>query len=182
MELLRDVANTIDLKGGTDEWAAPGGDGPAALRARDWLRQHALWPAEARALTRADYEELLAFRGDLRDLIQCNGEHRARPPALAAVNAALARAPVRVVLQEGGEDARLEPAQRGMAGVIATFAAAIYDSMADGTWPRLKLCAASSCRWAFYDGSRNRAGTWCSMAMCGNRAKVRTYRARQRAR
>jgi predicted RNA-binding Zn ribbon-like protein len=50
--------------------------------------------------------------------------------------------------------------------------------MSDGTWARVKACRAEDCRWAFYDFSRNRSGTWCDMAVCGNRAKVRAYRAR----
>jgi len=49
-----------------------------------------------------------------------------------------------------------------------------------GRWSRIKLCAAESCRWAFVDESRNRSRTWCSMEVCGNRAKARSFRARTR--
>jgi predicted RNA-binding Zn ribbon-like protein len=52
--------------------------------------------------------------------------------------------------------------------------------MADGTWDRLKACAADDCHWAFYDHTRNRSGRWCSMAVCGNRAKVERFRERAR--
>jgi len=51
-------------------------------------------------------------------------------------------------------------------------------AQADGTWDRMKACAADTCRWAFYDHSRNRSRQWCDMAVCGNRAKARTYRKR----
>jgi predicted RNA-binding Zn ribbon-like protein len=44
----------------------------------------------------------------------------------------------------------------------------------------MKACRAEDCRWAFYDRSRNRSRAWCSMRECGNRAKARSYRARQR--
>jgi predicted RNA-binding Zn ribbon-like protein len=47
-----------------------------------------------------------------------------------------------------------------------------------GRWSRVKLCASETCRWAFVDESRNRSRTWCSMAVCGNRAKARSFRAR----
>jgi len=50
-----------------------------------------------------------------------------------------------------------------------------------GEWPRLKLCASPTCRWAFHDASRNRSRTWCSMDVCGNRAKARTFRSRARS-
>ena len=51
-----------------------------------------------------------------------------------------------------------------------------------GKLGRVKLCGADDCRWAFYDQSRNGSRTWCSMGVCGNRQKARSYRARQDAR
>ena len=47
--------------------------------------------------------------------------------------------------------------------------------------PCVKACPADDCRWAFYDRSRNRSGTWCDMSDCGNRAKARAYRKRHQA-
>jgi predicted RNA-binding Zn ribbon-like protein len=82
----------------------------------------------------------------------------------------------------GPEEARLEPQRGGVDGALGKLLAIVARAMADGTWARLKACRMDDCRWAFYDGSRNRSGAWCSMASCGNRAKVRAYRTRQRAR
>lgn len=47
-----------------------------------------------------------------------------------------------------------------------------------GRLDRVKLCGAEDCRWAFYDKSRNGSRTWCSMGVCGNRQKARTYRSK----
>lgn len=44
---------------------------------------------------------------------------------------------------------------------------------------RLRLCDADDCGWLFIDGSRNRSRRWCDMSDCGNRAKVRAFRARR---
>ena len=33
--------------------------------------------------------------------------------------------------------------------------------------------------WAFVDNSRNQASGWCSMQICGKRAKARAYRRRK---
>ncbi|MFI6043666.1 CGNR zinc finger domain-containing protein [Nocardia sp. NPDC051321] len=52
-------------------------------------------------------------------------------------------------------------------------------AVAAGTWPRLKACREPSCRWAFYDHSRNHGRTWCSMNVCGNRVKVRASQRRR---
>ena len=50
-------------------------------------------------------------------------------------------------------------------------------AMLDGSWGRLKACR--NCHWSFYDYSPNRSATWCSMQLCGNRAKTRAYRRRK---
>jgi predicted RNA-binding Zn ribbon-like protein len=47
-----------------------------------------------------------------------------------------------------------------------------------GHWCRMKICPADDCSWAFYDHSRNRSRTWCSMSACGNREKARAWRER----
>jgi predicted RNA-binding Zn ribbon-like protein len=56
----------------------------------------------------------------------------------------------------------------------------IRDAQHDATWPRLKTCGNPDCRWAFYDRSHSRRGTWCDMASCGNLIKNRNLRARRR--
>jgi predicted RNA-binding Zn ribbon-like protein len=58
--------------------------------------------------------------------------------------------------------------------------AAVFLTSADLS--RLRTCENPRCRWVFYDGTRNGSRRWCSMAVCGNRAKVRRYYARHRAR
>lgn len=50
----------------------------------------------------------------------------------------------------------------------------------EGSWPRLKACGRDSCRWVFYDRSKNRSGCWCDPADCGTRERSR--RAYQRRR
>jgi predicted RNA-binding Zn ribbon-like protein len=59
---------------------------------------------------------------------------------------------------------------------VGAVLAAAYAGIAEGTWPRLKACR--NCHWAFYDTSKNRSGTWCSMQLCGNRLKTRRFRSR----
>jgi predicted RNA-binding Zn ribbon-like protein len=45
---------------------------------------------------------------------------------------------------------------------------------------RVRLCEGEDCGWLFLDTSRNGARHWCDMKDCGNRAKVRRFRERQR--
>ncbi len=64
-----------------------------------------------------------------------------------------------------------------LGAIVATAVRLVFE----GRWDRLKLCDADTCRYAFYDGSKNRSGKWCSMAICGNRAKTKAFRERHGA-
>lgn len=70
------------------------------------------------------------------------------------------------------------PALVARDAVSAVLAAAIRLNLV-GEWERIKICPADDCRWAFHDRSRNRSRTWCSMSVCGNREKARTWRERR---
>jgi predicted RNA-binding Zn ribbon-like protein len=76
-------------------------------------------------------------------------------------------------------DAGLVPVRPGVDGALGRMLAIVFRSVADGSWERLKACPAEDCEWAFYDWSKNGSGTWCDMAVCGNRAKARAYRERR---
>lgn len=65
-------------------------------------------------------------------------------------------------------------AERAVPAVLAAAARLVVR----GEWGRVKICPDGTCRWAFYDRSRNRSRTWCSMQVCGNRQKARTFRQR----
>ena len=60
----------------------------------------------------------------------------------------------------------------------ARVAAAVAEALVAGTWTRLKACEAADCHWAYYDRSPAGRGRWCSMQVCGARAKMRRYRAK----
>jgi predicted RNA-binding Zn ribbon-like protein len=43
---------------------------------------------------------------------------------------------------------------------------------------RIRACAAGDCGWWFVDDTRNHSRRWCDMTLCGNRDKVRRFRAK----
>ncbi|WP_271597696.1 CGNR zinc finger domain-containing protein [Bradyrhizobium sp. CCBAU 45384] len=45
---------------------------------------------------------------------------------------------------------------------------------------RTRRCAGQECGWLFFDTTKNNGRRWCEMRVCGNRAKVRAARDRQR--
>jgi predicted RNA-binding Zn ribbon-like protein len=91
--------------------------------------------------------------------------------------AALPEVPVVVVLDEEGP--RLTGRGGPLMQVVGESLGEALALRAKGEWSRLKTCARESCRWVFFDHSRNRSGRWCSMRVCGNREKTAAYRARK---
>lgn len=46
---------------------------------------------------------------------------------------------------------------------------------------RLRHCANEECQWMILDTTRNGSRTWCHSTLCGNKMRVRRFRARERA-
>jgi predicted RNA-binding Zn ribbon-like protein len=67
------------------------------------------------------------------------------------------------------------------AWLAADAAMALAVVIVEGGFDRLRVCEAERCRDVFVDRSRNRSRRYCSPEICGNRASVAAYRARQRA-
>ncbi len=67
----------------------------------------------------------------------------------------------------------------GVSAALGRILAAVVRATDEGIWGRLKVCTNDACEWAFYDRSKNRSGKWCTMEVCGNRMKARTFRERQ---
>lgn len=157
MSLVVDFLNTLDVEEGTD----------ALAHDASWRT----W-SQARGLEAGPVETARAARSALRAAV---GDTPAASP-----NPARSRdgsgGPVTVPIGiEIGDDG---PVLRTRDAVGAVAAAATRLAVLDA-WARVKVCPAHDCRWAFYDESRNRSRTWCSMRVCGNREKARAWRQRR---
>jgi len=75
-----------------------------------------------------------------------------------------------------GSDAGEDALDR-MLWPLALSAAGLLTS---GDLSRIRQCGGDNCGWLFLDKSRNRSRQWCAMNDCGNLAKVRRFRQRQR--
>lgn len=65
--------------------------------------------------------------------------------------------------------------------VLGLIAADAVDLFATTELDRIKECAQPRCGMLFLDTSRGNRRRWCSMATCGNRAKVKRFDDRARA-
>jgi predicted RNA-binding Zn ribbon-like protein len=151
-----------------------------AASLRRWLVRHdLLGEGEVATVTEGDLARVLTLREALRDLLGANAGAPLDPSASAVLDAETSRVPLQVRISGDGS-VSLAPARGGIDGAIARVLAAIAAASIDGTWRRLKACRDDTCGFAFYDSSRNGSSAWCSMAVCGNRAKARRHRARKR--
>ena len=170
LELVRRFLNTRDVEEGIDEIADP-------ESLREWLAANEL--SAGPQLGAADVERAAAMRESLRALAFANNGEPLEPRAVPTLNSLAAGARLQVRFDDRGRTV-LEPAGEGAEAALAEVLAIVFRSMAEGSWARLKACRDANCQWAFYDRSKNRSATWCSMEVCGNRAKARAYRERRR--
>jgi predicted RNA-binding Zn ribbon-like protein len=161
----------------------------AALLA--WSRRLDLvTPSEAAALRKAaaahpaQAARTLAAARALRAAIQSLFTARAigaAPPrgALARLNRALAAALGHAELAATGDGFgwRWVGAPAALDRPLWPLARAAAALLTDPDLARVRLCAGADCRWLFLDLTKNRTRRWCTMALCGNRAKVHRFRA-----
>ncbi|MFH0519808.1 CGNR zinc finger domain-containing protein [Streptomyces sp. M41] len=156
LELIQSLVNTLDVETGADALDTAQG------RARFGLAEEDL--PGARELRESLRVALLAHAG--------HPPHRPVTP----LGELLSAAPLLVRVDAGDGSATLGAADE--APLPSRVAAAIARALVEDTWTRLKACEAADCLWAYYDRSPAGRGRWCSMQVCGARAKMRRYRAK----
>jgi predicted RNA-binding Zn ribbon-like protein len=169
LRLVQDFVNTEIPDFHRDDLATP-----EALAA--WLGDRGL-AKPGDEVDAALFVEARALRSALRELALANTF--GRPPARGrrrTIEATLRTFPLALRLDAGGP--RLVPAADGARGGLAAIVAVLAEAQSAGSWGRLKACREETCGWVFYDGSRNRSSSWCSMQVCGGRAKASSYRRR----
>jgi len=70
---------------------------------------------------------------------------------------------------------------RGAQDLLLPIAEAMSEMICGVNFEQVKNCEGPNCTLWFHDTSKNRSRRWCTMAMCGNRAKAAAHRARMRS-
>jgi predicted RNA-binding Zn ribbon-like protein len=169
--LVCDFVNTFEPQVDEESLTTPD-------RLRAWFAERQLIPPDAK-MRPADLVTAVTIREGLRSVLLGHAGHPTDSTALERLNVALAAVPVRLAFADGGP--RLVAAGgSALDEALVGLLDAIRQCAQNGTWARLKVCDRDSCRWAYYDASRNQVRRWCSMADCGNYVKMRrAYAARK---
>ncbi|MFC8587199.1 CGNR zinc finger domain-containing protein [Streptomyces sp. NPDC057217] len=163
--LSLDLLNTRWVEEGVRRDLLTGVEGLAV-----WLAANGL---EGRfAADAATLRHTLAARDALAALVDRPGD----PDAAARVDAVLDHGRIRATLTaEGpGEEAEFADPAWGPGWTAARAHLDLLRTAPD----RIRACAHEACILHFFDTSRNGTRRWCSMAVCGNRAKASRHYAR----
>jgi predicted RNA-binding Zn ribbon-like protein len=187
LDFLNSIATPVDTP---IDWL-DSGDG--LLR---WLAQAKLVPADALDVLKARTmpgeldnvaEQARALREWFRSFVR---KHMGRPLApkalreLEPINGLLERdeafSQILRHRHNGGDRLELQVVRRWRSpeSLLPPIAEALAKFVCEEDFADLKACEGHSCTLLFADHSRRRARRWCSMAICGNRAKQAAHRNR----
>ncbi len=146
-------------------------------------------PTDASALEEAR-QEIVAFRERLRSFVaEASGSELsdARHPVIAEINEILARGArflqIAPTMEPDASNSRpLSITERhplnDPSDLIVRIATAAARLIAEADFRYVRNCEGPSCTLYFLDISKNHKRRWCSMEVCGNRAKAAAYRKR----
>jgi predicted RNA-binding Zn ribbon-like protein len=191
LDFLNSVATPVDeavdwLSDGEGllSWLDQAGFVPPAVL--DEMRAQST-PAERDALA----EKARALREWFRGFVQ---KRKGRPLTardlgdLAPLNELLARDDRHGEIVAGDEDGasalalRMNRRWKSLDSLLMPVAEAMAKLVCEQDFTHVKACEGPRCTLLFADHTRGHARRWCSMALCGNRAKVAAHRKRQKER
>lgn len=162
-------------------------DGPALLA---WLRQ-AFGDPSGTSFGSKETNAMAAHARTLREWFRSFVTRHAGTELTAAVARALKplnellasdQCYQQIVAGDGDEPLVLRGSHRPAApnAALQPVAHAIADLLCHTDFTQVRQCEGEGCTLWFLDVSKSHKRRWCSMAVCGNRAKVGQYRARRR--
>jgi len=129
----------------------------------------------------AELTELREFREVLREgLRRWREGDPVSPGLIARLNRELARDPrhVRLRMQDGALVTEMVSTGEPLERLYADVAASLAMMLGRDDRSRYRSCANETCPFTFYDDSKPGTRRWCSMELCGGRAKARAFRLR----
>lgn len=191
LDFLNSIATPLDVP---VDWISNGRD------FLSWLEQTGFVPKSilagiARAAVPGELDAIAARARALREWFRgFVKKHKGKPLKRAALaelgplNQLLSRDEEfwQIGPREGGEahgalDLKIERRWRSSDMLLLPIARAMAEVVTECDFTYVRACEGSTCTLYFFDRTRGRARRWCSMSVCGNRAKQAARRGRERA-
>ncbi len=189
LDFLNSIARPVDRP---VDWIR---DGEGLM---NWLEQAGLMPADDAAavtgrVTPDELDHVAAQARQLREWFRgFVNEHRGRPltlehlSELKPLNRLLERdtcfAQIVSKHEQDAPHLALRTARhwRTPDSILQPIGEVLARLVCDEDFTHIKMCEGQSCTLMFADHTRRRVRRWCSMAVCGNRAKQAAHRSRLR--
>lgn len=149
---------------------------------KNWLQRSGLATLPEKLTAKPG--ELLVEARKLRSLVRqlVEAKKNGQPVALESLNGYLAQAQSHLQIVADDEGAlhtervfRLDTPLRA----LAPLAEQVAELIVQGQFEYIRQCEHPECTLWFYDRTKAHRRRWCSMALCGNRAKVARFRAKR---
>ena len=186
LDFLNSIATPVDLP---VDWI-DSGEGLLS-----WLEQAALVPSDALNAMRAkalpgELDKVADQARNLREWFRSFvRKHKGRPLILKTLNELeplnrlLERDEMfhRIALAPGSLALQTTRRWRSPEALLLPIGEALARFVCGEDFTHVKACEGPACTLLFADHTRGRARRWCSMAICGNRAKQAAHRERRKA-
>ena len=187
LDFLNSIATPSDT---TIDWI-DNGDGLL-----NWLEQAHLVPTEALEILRTqalpgELDKIADQARNLREWFrEIVNDHKGRPLTMKAIREL---EPLNRLLERDEKFSQIGPHQqkksaglklqvvrrwRSPESLLLPIGEALADLVCEENFTDVKSCEGLACTLLFVDRTRRRARRWCSMAICGNRAKQAAHRSR----
>jgi len=143
-----------------------------------WLKAKAL--PDLRVPRKKDFVSVLQFQSALRQLEAENNGADGKTDGYEFLNELIQKFGIWPEIVEQGHVKLWPHSLAAPADPICRLLLLVLEAMSAGDWKRFRVCLEPTCRASYYDSSRKGSKTWCRMATCGSRNKMRRLRARQR--
>lgn len=174
--LALDLLNTVPIVGGKEVDAFQN-DGDVL----NWLIENNIEDSALELTYKQD--EILITTRNLREMIRSLIAARKAGESLQldGINSFLKQGASYIQLQEtdGKLDVITHREIKSVHQLLATIAEAAVDILTQVNFDMVRKCESTDCVLWFYDRTKGHKRRWCSMAVCGNRHKVSSFRMRQ---
>jgi predicted RNA-binding Zn ribbon-like protein len=142
----------------------------------DWLGQRY---SDVGEVSERDLADALSLRAAIASLAHAASDGaQLQADDIDTVNLFAATPDIPPAIDGGHRHAGRSRVRAGQA--LSTIARDAVDLLAHTGEGRIRECDADDCQLVFYDESRTNNRRWCSMQRCGNRAKVKAFRAKEK--
>lgn len=150
----------------------------------DWLKMADVWPESLNPPVPAGlWAAACALRSAARSVVEA--AMKGEPADLSVINLLLeAGRPVRRLVWHEETQAFsivVQPADGSPASLLWPVADALASLVSGDKFAFVRQCEAHDCILLFHDLSKSHRRRWCSMATCGNRMKVASFRSRKKS-